>query len=63
MFDTSTCSGCGSPDRDGRGLFPVLDETGRTDMCGLCLITVLAKWPSAEDVTVFLAGPTVLPQM
>jgi hypothetical protein len=59
--DTNTCSSCGAP--AGRGadhLIPVVDELGRTEMCGLCLITVLARWPQSGDVTVFLARPTAL---
>jgi hypothetical protein len=57
----STCSTCGAPAAQDRALFPVVDELGRTEMCGLCLITVLARWPHAGDVTVFLARPVAVP--
>jgi hypothetical protein len=48
-----TCFTCGTP----ADLFPVVDELGRTDLCGLCLIQVLARWAHSGDVTVFLARP------
>ena len=57
MSDTSTCSSCGAPAAPDRTLFPVVDEVGRSEMCGLCLIQVLARCAHSGDVTVFLARP------
>jgi hypothetical protein len=60
--EARTCSSCGAPAAQDRVLFPVVDELGRTEMCGLCLITVLARWPRSGDVTVFVARPAAVPR-
>jgi hypothetical protein len=56
----TTCSSCGSPGSDRRVLFPVVDELGRSAMCGLCLISLLSRVRSSADVTVFVARPAAV---
>jgi hypothetical protein len=56
---SDTCSRCGSAGRDR--LIPVVDETGSTAICGLCLIAELPRWVLAGGVTVLVARPSALP--
>jgi hypothetical protein len=56
---TSTCSSCGNADRDG-ALIPVIDETGGTAICGLCVIAKLPRWVLSGDVTLVVARPTAV---
>lgn len=56
---TSTCSTCGNADQGA--LIHVVDELGRDEICGLCVITLLARLRTSGDVTVFVARPTALP--
>lgn len=57
VTDTSTCSRC---HRVRDGLIPVIDETGSSAICGLCVVAELPRWVLSGDVTVFVARPTAL---
>lgn len=54
-----TCSTCGTPADQDRPLIHVVDELGRDEICGLCVITLLARIRRSGDVTVFVAQPVV----
>lgn len=66
MSHPASCSGCGyqpapSASRcDRRLLIAVVDELGKSALCGSCLVMLLARLRSSEDVTVFVARPTAV---
>ena len=59
---TGTCSTCGAPAAQAQPLIHVVDELGRDEVCGLCVIRLLARIRTSGDVTVFVARPTAVPQ-
>jgi hypothetical protein len=60
----TTCSYCHTPaipaGPDARHLISVVDELGKSELCGLCVITLLARLGSSGDVTVFVSRPAVV---
>lgn len=54
---TDTCTSCGTA---GDGLIPVIDETGSTKICPLCLVAELPRWVLAGNVSLLVARPQAL---
>jgi hypothetical protein len=55
---TDTCSICGRADRGG--VMPVIDETGSSAICGVCVVAKLPRWLLTGDVALLVSRPTAL---
>lgn len=58
MADTNPCAGCGRANEPF--LIPVIDETGSSAICGLCVVAELPRWLLAGDVALLVSRPTAL---
>jgi len=57
-----TCTVCHGTGGDGRLFLPLIDETGGSLICGLCVVAELPSWARSGDVTVFVTRRQVVPQ-
>lgn len=58
--DSPRCPGCDDVLNKYRpALIAVVDETGASELCGPCVVQVLARFERAGDLTLLVSRPTV----